>query len=190
MTLADELVQKWGHIVLPQNRTPEIPTWTEPHCLAYCCEAASKASFGIECGTYMGASAAVMLQANPNLHLWAIDLFEVFGVQDVAEKMFLKQYIREGRLEIIKGDSAKGASMLQHMAGKIDYLWVDDGHSFLDLQRDISSLLPLLKPGKEIFGHDWDGDNDVAQGVKSMLPLDEIRIPVPRLWAYTKPQKI
>jgi hypothetical protein len=81
----------------------------------------------------------------------------------------------------------RAGEMLVHMRGKIDAAFVDDGHAVQDVQRDIRNLLPLLKSGGILCGHDWDGDNDVAQGVKSMLPVSKITIPVPRLWQYIKP---
>lgn len=183
MTLAEELTRKW-HSVL--TLTVHIPTWTEPHCLAYCCEIASKSEVMVELGTYMGASAAVMLLANPKLHLWCVDTFAVFGTRRITELM-LEPYIKDGRCELITGDSARAADMLQHMKLKIDAVWVDDGHATEDVIRDIRCFLPLIKHGGEIFGHDWDADNDVAQGVRACFSYPQITIPVPRLWSHRKP---
>jgi predicted O-methyltransferase YrrM len=163
-----------------------VPTWTEPETLAYCAKIASESRFMIECGSYMGASARAMLLANPKLHLWCVDTFGVFGTQQIVE-MFLHHWIKRNQCEIIRGDSRKGAEVCSHMAGKIDAIWVDDGHSEEDLRRDIDSLLPLLKPGGILFGHDWDGENDVAIGVKSRIPFEKLTFPVPRVWHYQKP---
>jgi hypothetical protein len=76
--------------------------------------------------------------------------------------------------------------MLQHMKGKIDYCWVDDGHATEDVLRDIHSLLPLLRAGGEMFGHDFEvPHNDVALGViRSGIKYD---IAVPRVWRHIKP---
>lgn len=177
----DQLIQKWQP-VLEQAR--EIWTWTEPHALAYCAEQASRAEFAVELGTYLGASAYVMLAANPRLHLWCVDTFNEIGIQKMAE-YWLRDFIRAGRCELIKGDSNRAASMLPHMKGKLDFVWVDDGHAEEDLRRDIGAFQPLMRPGSLMFGHDWDGNNDVARGVKSMIYEAQIQIPVPRVWAWT-----
>jgi predicted O-methyltransferase YrrM len=177
-----ELLAKWTPTV---NAASDIFTWTEPASLAYCCEVASRSQVMVELGTYMGASAYVMLLANPTLHLWCVDLFEVAGTEKVS-RFFLKPFIADGRCELIKGDSAKAGIMLQHMAGKLDAVWVDDGHATPDVQRDIDNFLPLLRSGGELFGHDFDEPaNDVALGVMSRLPHWEL--PVPRVWSYVKP---
>lgn len=181
MSLADDLVKKWQPVL---DRGSHIWTWTEPHSLAYCCERAQDAEFGVELGTYLGASAFVMLEANPGLHLWCVDLFYEIGIQKAAE-YFLRRFIDAGRCEIIKGDSARAAAMLPHMNQKLDFVWVDDGHSEEDLRRDLTSFIPLMAEGKVIFGHDWDGNNDVAKGVKSVLPENQISVPVPRVWNWT-----
>ena len=172
-------------MLIELNDVP-IPTWTTDHELSYCEEVAARSKVMVESGTYLGASARAMLAANRDLHLWAVDKFMVFGTEQIT-RLFLHDWIKNGHCEIIVGDSEKAASMLQHMAGKIDAAWLDDGHAKEDLQRDIRCLLPLLRSGGELFGHDWEGNNDVAQGVLSMLPKDKLTFPRPRIWSYIKP---
>lgn len=180
--MSKEFVDKWMGIVHGSNH---IPTWTEYETLCFLAEEASKAQFAIECGTYAGRSARVMLEASPSLHLWCIDKFDlVFGMEKIATHM-LQSHVRNGRCELINGDSARGATMLQHMAGKIDLLWIDDGHATEDVLRDIRCLVPLLKRGGVCLGHDFDvPHNDVALGViQSGIKYD---LPLPRLWRHTK----
>lgn len=165
------------------NRLP-IPTWTEPDTLKYCASVARKSQWMIESGTYMGASARAMLEANPLLHLWCVDKFMVYGTEQIT-RMFLADWITQGRCEIIVGDMDKAGEMLQHMKGKIDGIWVDDGHAEEDLRRDIRNALPLLKSGAELFGHDFDvPHNDVARGVLSVIAHEKLTFPVPRVWSY------
>lgn len=182
----NQLIQKWQH-VLDLREKARIPTWTESWSLAYCCEMASKSSHAVELGTYMGASAFVMLKANPKLHLWCVDTFAVFGTKEITEN-FLDKEIKDGRCEIIVGDSQRGSEMLRHMTGKIDSVWVDDGHATEDVKRDIRCFLPILRSGGTLYGHDFDvPHNDVALGVIASLPANSWSIPVPRVWSYTKP---
>lgn len=176
----EELVSKWRPIL--EEASP-IWTWTEPHTLAYCAEQASKGTIAVELGCYLGASAYVMLKANPNLHLWTVDTFNEIGIQKTAE-YWLKPFIFQGRCELIKGDSNRAAEMLVHMREKIDFIFVDDGHAEEDLVRDINAMLPLLKPGAVMAGHDWDGNNDVARGVKRTGI--QVEIQVPRVWTHVK----
>ena len=133
----------------------------------------------------MGASAKCMLLANPKLHLWCVDKFSlVFGLETVAN-LFLQDEIVAGRCELINGDSEKGGQMLSHMHGKLEFVFVDDGHATEDVLRDIRCFYPLLKPGGVMFGHDFDvPHNDVAQGViQSGIKFD---VPVPRMWRSFK----
>lgn len=179
------LIVKWHHVI----GVHPIPTWTEPATLAYCAERASQCKTMIECGSYLGVSAKVMLAANPQLHLWVVDHFKAFAWNKEVCAYFLRDEIAQGRCEIIEGDSQRAFDMLgRHMADRIDGCWCDDGHAVEDLQRDIRCFMPLLKSGGELFGHDFDvPHNDVAQGVLSMIPERQLTFPVPRVWSWIRP---
>jgi predicted O-methyltransferase YrrM len=166
----------------------EIPSWTEPKTFDYCAETAKRSTLMIESGTYMGASARVMLRANPKLHLWCVDKFMVFGTEQIT-RMFLREWIEAGRCEIIVGDMDKAFEMIApNYLGKIDAVWVDDGHAVEDVHRDILNALPLLRERGTLFGHDFDKPhNDVAQGVLSLIPLEQLTFPVERVWQFIKP---
>lgn len=178
-----ELLLKWQEVI-----HPDIPTWTEPLTLCWLAEQASRAKYAVESGTYMGASAFVMLAASPELHLWCVDKFDllVFGTQKIT-RLFLAPAIRDGRCELIVGDSERAASMLPHMRDKLDFVFIDDGHAREDVIRDITCFYPLVRSEGILCGHDWEGNNDVSQGVLACIPEDKIQIPVPRVWCYVKP---
>lgn len=178
----DELLDKWRHVI----GVHPIPTWTEPLTLAYLCEQASRSEYAIELGTYLGVSAKVMLMANPRLHLWTADHFKAFQWNKEVAAHFLRGEIAEGRCEIIEGDSRRAAEMLRHMTNRIDLIWVDDGHAKEDLFRDITCCRPLLGAFGRFVGHDWEGNNDVAQGVVSVIPMSELTFPVPRCWEWKR----
>jgi hypothetical protein len=116
-----------------------------------------------------------------------VDHFRAFAFNRQVAEIFLHEFIAQNRCEIIEGDMDKAGEILVHMRSKIDAVWIDDGHLEEDVRRDIRNALPLLRSGGILFGHDWDGDNDVARGVKSMLPVQELYFPVPRVWAWRKP---
>lgn len=202
-----ELIPKWQHVLDRVN----IPTWTETLTLAYLAELASKSENIIEAGTYLGASAKVMLLANPKLKLYCIDTFTCVGepmMQDylksvgenrhlltgqICRQYTLKQECDEGRCTLILGDSSDGA---RHLRGNdlskpnhgewADAIFVDDGHAEEDVLRDIRCLMPFLKSGGQMCGHDFDvPHNDVAKGViASGIAYD---VPIPRMWRHVRP---
>jgi predicted O-methyltransferase YrrM len=174
------LVSKWQHVI---DATDFCFTWTEPHTLAYLAELASISQTIIECGTYMGRTALMMMTANPRLQLYCVDNFQVAGTFDCAT-YFLREF--GNRVHFIVGDSAQAEPGLQTLKGNVDAVFVDDGHATEDVKRDIRVFLPLLRPGGVLCGHDFDvPHNDVAQGVIASLG-DDYTIAVPRLWEHRK----
>lgn len=199
------LLTKWRHVL---DGVFNIPTWTEALTLAYLAELASRSTTIIECGTYLGASAKAMLLANPRLKLYCIDTFACQGeammlaylksqgatkgieqmtTYDICRHYTLRDEFNAGRCTLISGDSRAGSQNLAQFVpnGTIDAVWIDDGHAEEDVLRDIVCLMPFLKPGGEMVGHDYDGDNDVARGVQmSGIKFD---VPVPRMWRSIVP---
>lgn len=158
-------------------------TWTEDEVLDYLCQQAETANIIVESGTYMGASAYAMLSAAPrDAHIWCIDKFMVAGTEHVTRRN-LKYWMERAQCELIVGDSERGADMLKHMVGKVDLIFIDDGHAEEDLLRDIRCLKPLLRKGGVMLGHDFDvPHNDVARGViRSGIKYD---VPIKRLWRH------
>jgi len=167
------------------DRASHIFTWTEPYALEWLAEKASVCDLVVESGTYMGASAHVMLDGSPRPHLWCVDPFMVEGTRKVTE-YFLRHFIQAGRCEILAKRSPEAADQLNHVRGKLDMVFVDDGHAYEDVVLDIKTWLPLLRSGGLLCGHDFETpENDVARAVKDLLP--GYTEPIPRMWAYIKP---
>lgn len=177
---ADELVAKWRGVI---DASKIAFTWTEEYNLAYLAEVSQKARWAIESGTYMGASAYVMLAANPTLHLWCCDPFMVAGTEHVTRQN-LRPFIDASRCEIIPKRTVDAVPMLQHMKHKIDLVFVDDGHAFEDVVTDIRSYKPLIRRGGLLCGHDFETnpENDVARAVRQTLPGHYEAMP--RMWAF------
>lgn len=174
------LIEKWSHLL----DKAFLPTWTGRGEMAYIAEQASHASQAAEFGSYMGASAWIMLKANPNLHLWVCDPFMVFGT-DWVVKHFLAAEIAEGRCEVIKKYSREASDQLSHVRGKLDYVFIDDGHAKEDVVLDIECWKPLVRPGGILFGHDYEPPNEVAQAVQENLPGHYM--PCNNMWAFIVP---
>lgn len=178
----EALMEKWGTTVF---RSEHIFTFTERESLAFLCEKASAADFVVEVGTYLGRSAKVMLDSGCG-HLWAVDLWMVPGTLETT-RYFLRENIERGQCELIQKRSDYAAAQLDHMKGKLSMVFLDDGHAHEDLILDITSWLPMLKPGGLLCGHDYETnpENDVTRAVKELLPGHSN--PLQRLWAYVKP---
>lgn len=183
MTLQEELMKKWEPTIA---KSDHIFSWTGRGELAFLAEAASRSTVAVEMGVYMGRSSKVMLDANPALHLWAVDPFMVDGTFETT-RYFLRDEIAQGRCEIIRKYTPDAAAMLQHMKGRIDLLFIDAGHSFENVMTDIKFWLPLVRVGGICCGHDLERnpDNDVTKAVRHCL-FDWWEEPVNRIWLYRK----
>lgn len=178
----EALTEKWKWAL---ESSAHIFTWTEDYALAYLAEHASHAHLIVESGTYMGASAHVMLTASHNCHLWCVDPFMVAGTEQVT-KYFLQRFVREHRCEIIAKRSGPASEMLAYLKGQIDMVFIDDGHAYDDVCYDIERWRPLVRSGGILCGHDYEHPaNDVTRAVTHLLP--EHREPVPRMWEWRKP---
>lgn len=175
-------MRKWQPVI---DRSAHIFTWTGSGELAYLCEAVQGVDFAIEMGVYMGRSSKVMLDANPKLHLWAVDPCMVDGTHECV-RYFLRDEIQAGRCEVIRKFTNEAAPMLQHMKGKIGLVFIDAGHDFGNVVNDVKNWIPLLRPGGIACGHDLEHpDNDVTKAVRHCF-FDWWTEPVPRIWQYIK----
>ncbi len=179
----DELIRKWRETI---HRSDHIFTWTGEAELAYLAEEASKAKMAVEVGVYMGRSSKVMLDANPNLHLWAVDPFMVDGTFETT-RYFLREEIAQGRCEIIRKYSVEAGQQLAHLKGQVCLVFVDDGHAYKDVLTDIKAFSPLVRPGGILCGHDLERNppNDVFKAVQFALSSSWTE-PVPRIWAQVR----
>ena len=187
-TLQEQLLAKWTPTI---RQSDHIKTWTGDGELAYIMEQATKASFAVEIGTYLGKSAKCMLDANPNLHLWCVDPGIVDFISETA-CYFMRDEIAQGRCEVIKKYSQEAAPMLEHMRGKLDLVFIDGNHAFDYVYLDLKLWVPLVRSGGIVCGHDWEAPpsypkkNDVARAVEFVL-FDKVTEPVPRIWQHIKP---
>lgn len=183
MTLQQELMAKWLPLI---RRSSHVWTYTGDGELAFLAEQATKAKTAIELGVHFGKSSKVMLDANPELHLWAVDAGFVDGMFETSS-YFLREEIAAGRCEMIRKTTKEAAEQLAHLKGTIDLCWIDASHSFEDVYLDIKLYAPLLKVGGLLCGHDLDQnpDNDVTKAVRHCL-FNWWSEPVHRVWSFTK----
>lgn len=168
-----ELLAKWSHLL---EWTDGIFTWTSPGELCRLAEYASQAEQICEIGSFHGKSALVMSLANPNAYILCID-------QPESKEALATLRTNLGKRERVAIVPATSKCLMG--AEKVyDFAFIDGGHLFDDVSGDIANLLPAMKPGAVISGHDWRADmkDGVNRGVLHHFKREQI-IVHESLWA-------
>jgi predicted O-methyltransferase YrrM len=86
------------------------------------------------------------------------------GRQVVKEKAQtnLAPFIARGRCQLIDNDSRHAAS--RFATGAIDMFFLDGGHDYDSVRRDLAAYLPRMAPRGLVCGHDWK-QHSVRQAV-------------------------
>ena len=165
---------------------PIKPHWTSDAELAYLASLASASNIIIEIGSWHGRSAKVMANVTPGI-LYCVDIWNDGDSGEVFQKNMAEE-LKSGKVVSFKGDSAAAAPfVLEALNGKLaDFVWVDDGHLYTDVVRDITHYLPMLKPGGLMVGHDYYVNDPVAKAVEDTLPGFDIAVGT--IWRWHKPE--
>lgn len=167
---------KWNEVIDYQTRT--IKTWTTLNELAWIAEAASRATNWLELGSYCGRSAKVALLANPDLKITCLDTWDDHDCLPTF-KHHLRCEIADGRVRFIQG---RTQDTILELGDSFDGCFIDAGHTTPECRKDIENVIPLMMAGSIVAGHDWYGDNDVAEGVKQAIH-GKIWNPCDSIWA-------
>jgi len=161
------------------------PLWTSDAELDYLADLAHHSQVFIEIGSWHGRSAKVIAAACPGV-VYCVDNWEDGNSGEVFKRN-MAQEIASGKVRIYKASSDIAAPQVAaDLNGRLaDVVWVDDGHLYTDVQRDIRSYLPLLKPGGLMVGHDYYKDDPVAKAVEDHLPGFDIAVGT--IWRWKKP---
>ena len=175
------------------SASSHIFTWTSPPELEWLAEHAALRANVVELGCYMGHTTKMLSVACPG-PVYAVDHFrgtgvdEVDGVEDVF-RYFLKDELSTGKVTLLISEAWKGAEILgAKINGGIDMLFIDAGHQYEDVKRDITAWLPWMRKGGLICGHDYNhagGWPGVAKAVDELIPDATLR--VVSLWAKELP---
>lgn len=168
--------------------------WEE---LAYLATRAKSAKCIVELGSWKGRSTKAMAMTCPG-KVYAVDSWRGSSGGDFTGK----EAAERGR-DTIKGEffdnvaiphknviatdceHAFAGSALKHVAGEVDFAFIDGDHLYDNVKRDILTCLDLLAPGGILCGHDLDRP-EVQKAVNELLPgwkfvggsLWEYRVPV------------
>jgi Methyltransferase domain len=157
------------------------PNWfSAPHIFAEQVARASDGALFVELGAWKGRSAAFMgveiANSGKRIKFYSIDhwrgsleeaphrededvrrnrLYEVF-LQNVSP---LSEYVYP-----LRSDTAQAAARFEDLS--IDFIYVDAGHSYSAVARDIRAWWPKLKVGGVMAGDDW---RDVRRAVEDFF---------------------
>jgi predicted O-methyltransferase YrrM len=106
-----------------------------------------KWTIGVEVGVRFGQTLFYLLDNNPKLKMYAVDIdISQFFNNDVA-----KQY--GDRLVVLSGDSSAQA---ENILEKVDFVFIDAGHSKKSVLKDIEAYRKIVKTTQGVLGHDID----------------------------------
>ena len=139
-----------GNFMKLKNPLPRSVEWSGPnrreHYLDYLVKQHGW-TVGVEVGVRAGRTLFYLLDSNPTLKMYAVDKdIEQFYNEDVKNKY-------NTRLVVLDGISWEQAKLINE---KVDFVFVDAGHSTKSVVRDINAYRPLLKTDQGLTGHDID----------------------------------
>ena len=106
-----------------------------------------KWTVGVEVGVRTGRTLFHLLDNNPKLKMYAVDK----DVEQFYNSAIKNKYSH--RLIVLDGISWDQAELVKE---KIDFVFIDAGHSTKSVTKDINAFRPLLKNNKGLTGHDID----------------------------------
>lgn len=137
---------------------------------------------GVELGVYKGKTSNYLLQTLPKLTLYMVDRWRAYTdaeraaikeseyevpdgtkgtIRRANQKRHKKMYDKAKQVAsqyperaiIVKSDTVEAINIVR---GKVDFVFVDAGHDYASVCRDIDAWLPKIKAGGFLFGHDYD----------------------------------
>ena len=130
-------------------------------------ELARDAEFIVEIGCYHGRSTTA-LALSTNGQVFAVDTWrgsdeDAEGEKTRAEppEMMYNTFMRNmwghvisGKVIPLRCDSVEAATIFKHLGYTFDLIFIDAGHDYEWVTRDIKAWLPLLDSGGVMVGHD------------------------------------
>lgn len=176
-------MSEWRHLIEKHQAALDsanhIFTWTAKDELAWLAEEASRRMRILEIGTYLGHSAIVLARSTKGT-VTCFDLCNDKGVPEQAAK----NLAGEDNIRYNQRDAGVSA-VREYIEGKMsfDMIWIDDGHAYQDVVRDILSALLLRSPNAIICGHDYERPaNDVARAVDDCFGVGNVKFGPGRIW--------
>lgn len=172
----------------PVQLASAIQGWMQIPELEWLAKTAENRHLIVEIGSWKGRSTKALAASTPGIvyaidhwagskderntnHTEAVRLGPV-GLYSVFEAN-LAEEIDAGKVIPIMADSAQAVSHLRGLLGdqKADMLFIDGGHDYEDIGRDITLYRPFLAEGGILCGHDYEsGGPGVVRAVNELVP--------------------
>jgi hypothetical protein len=154
----------------------------------------------VEVGTWKGKSACYMaveiINSEKDIKFDCVDTWEVveegwnFCALPKFNNLFniFKKNIEpvKNKINIIKSISWDAAS--RYDDNSLDFVFLDAGHNYESVKKDIQAWLPKVKVGGILAGHDWLLEG-VKKAVLELIPESKVRVLCPLncpSWKYEK----
>lgn len=165
-------------------------------CEDYFCNGYDKESVvGVEIGCRAGVNAVQILRRLPVSKLFLIDPFVPYydrSAYTTEQQMsFLNEFNKNlmgfsGRFVFVQEYSY---NCVDRIPDDLDFVYIDGGHRYDEVLKDISLYYPKVRVGGVIGGHDWDY-KDVASAVidfcRDHVLYDDLCSTDPDLWLVKK----
>ena len=137
---------------------------------------------GVELGVYKAETSEKLLEALPMLTLYMVDRWKKYSDKERKAIAESEKKVKDGikgtipkssqdkldkikklahervkvygdRAKIVISDTVEAASIIE---GLVDFVFIDAGHDYESVCRDIEAWKDKVKPGGWILGHDYD----------------------------------
>lgn len=153
---------------------------------------------GVEVGVYKGDNASKLLFLLPNLTLYMVDPWAPFTdnvnqlpdssnaylMQDAYLKAFSIATAFKSRCNIIRLPSIK--AVLQFEDNSLDFVFIDDSHTYDNVKIDITVWYPKVKSGGWLCGHDYDTNRYPGVVAAVRESLNTFELDVDNTWFHEK----
>ena len=136
-----------------------------------------------EVGVASGRTSEILLRECPDLHLWMVDRWRPAALLEADSNRGLDWYgsakytvlsrteFAADRRFLIHADSALAASFPEIKVVDFDLVFIDAGHDYESVKRDVAAWWDRVYPGGLFCGHDIDSykDRTGVWGVRKAL---------------------
>lgn len=125
---------------------------------------------GAEIGVYRGENAEIILSQWQGRKLYLVDAWDAVDIWDASagasnfNLMMTRLKPYEDRIHILKNLTYYAADRVADES--LDFIYVDAGHDYLSVRRDLNAWYPKLRKGGLMSGHDYyNGYSDIAGNI-------------------------
>lgn len=152
----------------------------------------------VELGTFLGTSACYMGQlikeGNKNIIFYSVDLFQQYAKAQSFYKMVMHHLILCGlrdEVRLLVANSWESAGFFKDE--EVSFCWVDAGHDFDSVRKDLAAWYKKIKPGGILAGHDYS-ELGVRLAVDEFAMMHKLDIEILhpdgwKSWWLRKPKK-